>query len=83
MEEDKREWVLIAETFYMEEAMAWRDLLTGTGIEVSLRPEVDHVELYPGGSMADSYELWVPKEKEEIAKQEIEELQSTDTPSED
>lgn len=83
MEKDEREWVVIAETFYVEEAMAWRDLLTGTGIEASLRPDIDHVELYPGGPMSDSYELRVPKEQEAIARQALEEIESADTPSED
>jgi hypothetical protein len=71
MAENEREWVVIATTSAPDEAMAWRDLLQGTGLDVQVSPDIDHVEMFAGAPMSDAYELMVPAEQAEQARAEF------------
>lgn len=75
MSDSSREWVVVATTEHAEEAIAWRDLLGGTGLEIDIEPDVDHVELFTGTAGASLFELMVPKEQEVQARQELKEIQ--------
>ena len=72
---DSREWVVVATTEHAEEAAAWRDLLGGTGLEVDIEPDLDHVELFTGTAGASVFELMVPQEQEAKARKELERIQ--------
>lgn len=74
MAEDNREWVVIATTSAPEEAMAWRDLLQGTGLEIQVSPDIDHVEMFAGAPMADAFELLAPADQAEQARSEFNEI---------
>jgi hypothetical protein len=76
MSDQNNEWIVIAKTFNREEAQAWRDLLRSAGIEVSLEPDVDHVELIPGGAMSDQYEISVPSDQEQTALEAMKEIKT-------
>ena len=77
MKNQQEDWVVLAETHMPEEAMAWRDLLQGTGIEVNLCPELNHFEPYPGTVATDKYVLSVPKEQEDLALTQLKEIQNS------
>lgn len=57
MSDTGKVWVTVATTEHAEEAIAWRDLLGGTGLEVDIDPDVDHVELFTGTAGASVFEL--------------------------
>ena len=68
------EWVEIGFTGISHEAVAWRDLLLSTGIQVRLVPEVNLFEIYPGTTVQGPFRLFVKAGVEAEARAALDDI---------
>lgn len=69
---ESENWVQIAETIHIPQAVSWRDLLSGNGILVLVDPPVNRSEPYPLTALAVPMKIFVREDDESTARELLE-----------